>query len=523
MLSSHRKAIIAIALLAPLLGSVAPAVVAIASMDPPKDEPQERSLPDVVTELLTQEQVDAMSEQEARAALGKVAKARQQRELDRDILRQNFGLLLRRLRSFPEANVTPPPDRSDDASADGPSQTLKIGSEDDDRFGCDIDISGDSAIIGAADAAYIYNLDGSNWRFGTKLGGEDTPMNGIVSVSIDGDRCAVGVGRGTAERPGGVAYVFRRQDADWILDGTLVAPDVAENAFFGIDISIDGARCIVGASRDDGTGAAYIYRRGDDRWVLDTKLLAAPQYADKYFGKYVTLYGDTCASGGLGGSVDVYGVRDGKWALERRLSPANIEGRPRFGAIGSDENVVVTVGVVDSVRGVATVFGRADEWRHEQTLSCGEVGRATTLISSIALGHEHMVVGTMGAATLFRKKDAVWGEWPIRFAAPGGRAEPMFGSAVACGERQIMVGAPRRTGGAVYIWSLDGRDVPDPISKEAIAAMTPPELRQAVKQIVEIRRRLPEGNKELEQRLQEDWRRLMTRLRELSTAPDRDP
>ena len=149
-----------------------------------------------------------------------------------------------------------------------------------DRFGWSVAIDGDQAIVGAPfsdvsgkssqGAAYVYhrNQGGLNaWGQEARL----THPAGAVwdwfgwSVSVSGSMAAVGA-------PGvdydsinnrGMAYLYSRAGAAWLLEGTLMAHDAAPGDSLGLSVSASAGTVIVGACFADvgpkpDQGVAYV-------------------------------------------------------------------------------------------------------------------------------------------------------------------------------------------------------------------------------------------------------------------------
>ena len=75
-------------------------------------------------------------------------------------------------------------------------------------------------------------------------------------------------------------------------------PDTTSGNFFGVAVSIDGDRALVGASSEDTcdefAGAAYLFERHTDtgRWTEAARLVPDDCQAGLYFGRSVSLSGD---------------------------------------------------------------------------------------------------------------------------------------------------------------------------------------------------------------------------------------
>jgi ketosteroid isomerase-like protein len=181
-----------------------------------------------------------------------------------------------------------------------------------DLFGRSVAISGDRAIVGAADedspsdvlfssgAAYIFERDASGtWGMSDPNGFQtETALlrasnAGVsdqfgISVAISGDKAIVGASGEdgpSGELPIGAAYTFEREasgiwgvsDPNGFQTETVLlrASNAGIDDDFGVSVAISGDRAIVGASGEDGPsdglsiGAAYVF-------ALPTDASAAP-------------------------------------------------------------------------------------------------------------------------------------------------------------------------------------------------------------------------------------------------------
>jgi ELWxxDGT repeat protein len=81
----------------------------------------------------------------------------------------------------------------------------------------------------------------------------------------------------------------------------LTASDGADGDWFGWSLSISGDTALVGASRDDDqgsdSGSAYVFVRDGTSWSQQAKLTASDSAADDFFGRAVSISGDTALVG----------------------------------------------------------------------------------------------------------------------------------------------------------------------------------------------------------------------------------
>ncbi|MGB0370485.1 MAG: FG-GAP repeat protein [Opitutales bacterium] len=148
-----------------------------------------------------------------------------------------------------------------------------------DRFGRSVAVSGDSVLISmhfddteALDqgSAYIYTRSGDTWAEQQRLVGSDGAAGdefGWSSVSLSGDIAVIGARHDDdAGDSSGSAYVFQRQNSNWVETAKLTASDADLNDQFGIGVAVNGDIAVVGANLEDAdgldSGSAYIFDLG---------------------------------------------------------------------------------------------------------------------------------------------------------------------------------------------------------------------------------------------------------------------
>jgi len=101
------------------------------------------------------------------------------------------------------------------------------------------------------------------------------------SVAIEGETIIVGASDDDNVKgiDAGSAYVFRKVDDAWVETQKLIASEIADTAFFGYDVDIDGDYAVITACWSDDlgekTGSAYIFRLEGSEWYEEMKLLAS--------------------------------------------------------------------------------------------------------------------------------------------------------------------------------------------------------------------------------------------------------
>ena len=205
--------------------------------------------------------------------------------------------------------------RIDTNSWDNGTRLVPIEQGVDYRFGADVAIHGDYAVVGAygqydsIGAAYVFHRDPNTglWDSGAKLVAADGAIGKWfgADVAIHGDYAVVGAYSPFNPSPG-AAYIFHRTGTNTWDDGTkIVGPNSVSEDNFGFSVDINGDTVIVGAGWGDSYGA-YIYNRvGVNTWSYDTNLIPASLTAPDYYGNAVSIYGDYALVGAfLGISID---------------------------------------------------------------------------------------------------------------------------------------------------------------------------------------------------------------------------
>jgi len=235
-------------------------------------------------------------------------------------------------------------------------------------FGTSVSISGDTTVIGANGvledgdahgAAYVFDFDGMNWSETIKLSPTNDFENYGTSVSISGDRIAIGANLAFVNSfaQAGVVYIYEKDmNGDWIEVFRLFASDNDRFDKFGSSVKLDGDRLIVGVTSSDdvesNAGSAYIFDYNGNNWVETIKLTASNPGNGDLFGGDVDLdmnkaivssqYSDDAKEGANVGSVYVFELGNSGWSETTILSAANMAANDNFGnSISISGNFIV--------------------------------------------------------------------------------------------------------------------------------------------------------------------------------------
>ncbi len=278
----------------------------------------------------------------------------------------------------------------------------------DDRFGYSVAISGDRAIVGAvfkdgpggnAGAAYIFVRTDGVWAEEAFLKASNAAANDCFggAVDISGDSAVVGAFyQDSLAGDSGAAYVFTRSGGVWTEQAILKASNAGASDYFGFGVAIDGDTLAVSATGEDSNatgvdgeqadnsaadaGGAYIFVRTNGVWTQQAYLKATNTGAGDSFGYRVGISGDIAVVGAYaedGSAAGVYGsddnlmpgagaayayVRnDGVWSPLAYLKASNPGGDDRFGIGVAIDGACIAAGADYEDGGAVVVDGESNE------------------------------------------------------------------------------------------------------------------------------------------------------------------
>ena len=336
-----------------------------------------------------------------------------------------------------------------------------------DGFGRSVSVDGDTVIVGAGGAAYVFyrNQDGAdNWGQVKKLDGG----NGFGDpVAVGGDAAMVG-GQTNSDR----VYLFYRDvggadnwgadTIDSIYGGTL--------SHFGDSIGVEADTLAVGAPlAEDGFGQGFVrvfYREPGNIWGLIKELTSSDSGVQHFFGRTVALSGDTI----MVGQASIYASSREVFFYYRDLGGANQWGEAKKFTV-SDAGAIALSGdlavVGDDDESAVYIYGRntggADNWGLVKTITSDDhmFGR------SVALSGDTLVAASWfegedwyyhGAVHVFGRNQGGTDNWGLikrLFRQESGSAGD-FGASLAVQGDTVLIGTPWYDPdggiGSVYIW-----------------------------------------------------------------------
>ncbi len=325
-----------------------------------------------------------------------------------------------------------------------------------DQFGSSVSVSGDYAIVGAKDSAYLFKREGTNWVEQDKLvpPSQRTYYHDLGrGVSISGNYAVVAAMD--------TAHVYERSGTDWTQTTMLMAYPYESGDGFASSLSISGDYIIVGASHRTimgyrNRGSAFIFKRYGSTWTQHQQLTSWDFETNWDFGESVSISGDYAIVGIPQTSISYYKDLDRAYIFERHgqsweraaklISP---QGGTRFGRSVSINGNYAAVRGADSVY----IYERGNSgWQQQDQLTASDFGE------SISISTDYLIIGASDSAHVFKRTGSKWTQ-KARLTSPAGETGVGFGNSVSLSGDYAIVGAPYddsrgSDSGAAYVFRL---------------------------------------------------------------------
>jgi hypothetical protein len=289
-----------------------------------------------------------------------------------------------------------------------------------DLLGWSVAVEGDTVLIGSLDSdiafragsVYVFERLGGSWIQQAKLVSSDAAENDYFGTSVDLSEDTAVVGAWADDAHGtdsGAAYVFTRDGQSWVQEAKLTPDDAARGDGFGLAVAISGETLVVGSS-SGGSGTAYFFKRDGTIWSQQDRVVASDARLEDGFGSALDISGERAvvgawgndALGGDAGAAYVF-VRDGSsWTEEARLIGSGQRSYDHFGTSVSLVGDVAVVGAslagqqgVEQA-GAAYAFVRTDTWHELTTLLASDRQSEDDFGFSVSVSGSTAVVGARG-------------------------------------------------------------------------------------------------------------------------------
>lgn len=270
----------------------------------------------------------------------------------------------------------------------------------------------------------------------------------------------------------------------WVEQAKLLASDAFVGDAFGASVAVSGDTALVGASKGDGSGTAYVFVRTGTSWVQQAKLVAGDAAFEDQFGFAVSLEGDTALIGAPGddhsgavdcGSAYVFSRAGTSWAQQAKIQASDPTTDDRFGTAVSLSGNTALVGasLYDSIFladiGAAYVFVRAGtQWSQQAKLTASDNNSTAHFGNSVALEGDTALIGSnwdsttvwhTGSVYHFARTGATWNQ-KQKLVASDADTVNRFGSAIALSGSTALIGASDDDtfgilSGSAYVFAYD--------------------------------------------------------------------
>ena len=153
--------------------------------------------------------------------------------------------------------------------------------------------------ISLAGKAYIFKNIDNLWTLQSTLSNDSPEQSDLfgVSVSIDEDYAIVGIWKDNDNgSSSGAACIYHREGNNWLEQVKITASDGSSYDYFGYSVAISGDFALIGANGDDdngsSSGSAYVFYRNETNWIEQDKLTASDGSSNDYFSHSVAISGD---------------------------------------------------------------------------------------------------------------------------------------------------------------------------------------------------------------------------------------
>ncbi|MEZ5009945.1 MAG: hypothetical protein R2753_17480 [Chitinophagales bacterium] len=360
-----------------------------------------------------------------------------------------------------------------------------------DDYGDAISIYGDLAIVGvqlnddggtSSGSAYILRKSGGVWTQETKLVAFDDAADDRFGIDVAIAENIAIVGAPLDDDDGansGSVYIYKYNGSTWNLDIKLVAFDATAGDQFGISVDLSGNTLVVGASSDDdgasNNGSVYIYNYDGTNWNFTQKVDPTINIVNGYFGSSIDLSGDRMIVGATWplsiGAAHIFDFNGTSWVETQRLLASDGGTADNFGGTVSLSGNFAVIGAssdddLGTNSGSAYVFEfNGSSWSQINKFLPTDPPNSIDLFgSSVTIEANKMLIGcpgedgpNSGAVYFYQYDGSTWSftEKILAVATSGN-----LGSAVDISGDNFMLGASETpTGGAVFFYEACLPDV----------------------------------------------------------------
>ncbi|MEM9103294.1 MAG: hypothetical protein AAGB12_13325 [Pseudomonadota bacterium] len=371
-----------------------------------------------------------------------------------------------------------------------------------DFFAYSVAIDGDTALVGAfkadignvsnAGAAYVYVLNKNGWMQQAKLIAEPHFSEDTLGgkVALNNNIAMLGVmQRDDMGKDSGAVVSFERTATEWKQSEILTAPDAKPGDAFGQSIALTKDFLVIGAPRSDilgkDSGAAYVFKRQNNRWQYQSKINADDGVAGDLFGISVAIDGNTVIVGAdlhdekaeNAGAAYVFKLQEDKWVQQAKLMASDGGNTDIFGVrVSISGNTALISARRDDIQGMGVDAGSAylferkgNNWQQMAKLVSPDGNADDRFGRGVAINGNTAIISAMnndengtdaGAVYVYKKEAGRW-QYSSKVIANKSMPSYRFGWNVALSDSHIIVASPYhdangKESGAAFIHTLNG-------------------------------------------------------------------
>ena len=349
--------------------------------------------------------------------------------------------------------------------------------------------SGGNIVGSLGEAVYIFRKNAGNWLEEARLTATDSIIDQCFGCAIAAYGNYILIGASGEEENGshsGAAYIFKNEGNNWVKQVRLTPSDSAEYQSFGGYVSLYQDYALISAAGDniDGqitSGSVYIFKRNGGQWTEAAKLIPSDPTHSAKFGNRVSVYEDYIFIGAphayhdniKTGAVYIFKRIDNEWIEQIKLVSSDGQQSDGFSKpIATESTLFVAAtkapGNNEYSKGAGYIFSKNGEnWVENHKLVPYDEKEEDRALWGWSFNENYVVLANAnnphsGIVHLFHKKNAEWSEVKTLTASNGDQYD-RYGRATFLANNTLIVGAYNnfyqdsdsvRTG-AVYVYDLD--------------------------------------------------------------------
>ncbi|MDZ7715621.1 MAG: choice-of-anchor B family protein [Balneolaceae bacterium] len=294
------------------------------------------------------------------------------------------------------------------------AQTTSSGSFENMRgFARAVEVADGSIFIGESQNAhqpgmvYLYSKSADGWSQQLHLSASNGEVGDGFGSSLSADGNRILIGAPNIEDGSGAAFVFEKgDDGSWGQTVSLNLSDGESGIDFGASVKLHGNWAFVGAPEEqDEVGAVYVFKRGDNGWSQQARIANPDTTKGLAFGSSLAFNGTDLLVGApkeQGGAVYLYNNENGAWTSNAALSSDRLDQNAQFGTAMALTDNQLLIGAPRHAAGSGIVFvyqkdSETGNWSSIGSLVAYDSAPRYSFGSSIALVESGAWIGAPGA------------------------------------------------------------------------------------------------------------------------------